>query len=161
MINVCSPFSFLILPAGCSASTQRACKLMPTHPRRSIIRVFLLAQAATEQMRLAQSQSLIKTSLKVTSTFRCSIWIQIWIFLRLKNQLKKFYNLWQTTKFSPFLIKYEKWKHCHILLDTQHLYKQILKVLIVKMYERWLHVFFFLKKLLFKIFILQNIKPAG
>lgn len=105
MINVCSPFSFLILPAGCSASTQRACKLMPTHPRRSIIRVFLLAQAATEQLRLAQSQSLIKTSLKVTSTFRCSIWIQIWIFLRLKNQLKKFYNLWQTPKFSPFLIK--------------------------------------------------------
>lgn len=105
MINVCSPFSFLILPAECSASTQTAWKLMPTHPCRSIIRVFLLAQAATEQLRLAQLQSLIKTSLKVTSTFRCSIWIQFWIVFETKESIKTFLNLWQTPKSSPSLIK--------------------------------------------------------
>lgn len=104
MINVCSPFCFLILPAEYSVSTQTAWKLMPTHPCRSIIRVFLLTQAATEQLRLAQLQSLIKTSLKVTSTFRCSIWIKFWIFFETKGSIKKFHYLWKITKFFPSLI---------------------------------------------------------
>lgn len=105
MINVCSPFFFLILPTECSASTQTAWKLMPTHPCRSIIRIFLLAQAATEQLRLAQSQSLIKTTLKVTSTFRCSIWIQFWIFFETKESIKNFTIYGKLQSFPPLLLK--------------------------------------------------------